>query len=59
MEVAVFVTWGRHTLINAVVDPLPTYVIPLFPLPAKVRKKLDKLRREFLWFGNKGKGTTW
>lgn len=48
---------GRHTLINVVFDSLPTYVMSLFPLPAKLLKKLDKLRREFLWFGNKeGKG---
>ncbi|KAG5568485.1 hypothetical protein H5410_064493 [Solanum commersonii] len=29
-----------------------------FPQPAKVPKKLDRLRREFLWFGTKeGKGS--
>lgn len=29
----------------------------LFPLPTKVEDKLDKLRRDFLWLGNKeGKG---
>ncbi|XP_049352129.1 uncharacterized protein LOC125816557 [Solanum verrucosum] len=44
---------GRQTLINAVLDSLPTYVMSLFPLPAKVLEKLDKLRRDFLWFGNK------
>ncbi|WMV42603.1 hypothetical protein MTR67_035988 [Solanum verrucosum] len=35
---------GRQTLINTVQDTLPTYVMSLFP---------DKLRRDFLWFGNK------
>ncbi|KAG5591627.1 hypothetical protein H5410_042141 [Solanum commersonii] len=44
---------GRQTLINTVQDTLPTYVMSLFPLPAKVLEKLDKLRRDFLWFGNK------
>ncbi|KAG5616389.1 hypothetical protein H5410_016213 [Solanum commersonii] len=34
---------GRQTLSNAVLDSLPTYVL----------EKLDKLRRDFLWFGNK------
>jgi len=43
----------KQTLINAVLDSLPTYVMSLFPLPAKVLEKLDKLRRDFLWFGNK------
>ncbi|KAG5624891.1 hypothetical protein H5410_010109 [Solanum commersonii] len=29
----------------------------LFPIPAKVEERLDKLRRDFLWLGNKeGKG---
>lgn len=38
---------GRHT-INSVLDSLPTYVMSLFPLPTKVMKKLDRLRRNFL-----------
>ncbi|WMV56044.1 hypothetical protein MTR67_049429 [Solanum verrucosum] len=44
---------GRVTLINSVLDALPTYVMSLFPLPAKVEERLDKLRRDFLWLGNK------
>lgn len=44
---------GRVTLINSVLDALPTYVTSLFPLPAKVEERLDKLRRDFLWLGNK------
>ncbi|WMV10716.1 hypothetical protein MTR67_004101 [Solanum verrucosum] len=48
---------GRITMINSVLDALPTYVMSLFPLPAKVEDRLDKLRRDFLWLGNKeGKG---
>jgi len=48
---------GRVTLINSVLDSLPTYVMSLFPIPAKVEERLDKLRREFLWLGNnEGKG---
>ncbi|WMV24199.1 hypothetical protein MTR67_017584 [Solanum verrucosum] len=48
---------GRLILINSVLDSLPTYVMSLFPIPVKVVKKLDKLRRNFLWKSNKeGKG---
>lgn len=47
---------GRLILINFVLDSLPTYVMSLFLIPAKVVKKLDKIkmRRKFLWQGNKG-----
>lgn len=38
---------------HSVLDSLPTYVMSLFPLPSKVLKKLDKLRRDFLWQGCK------
>lgn len=44
---------GRLILINAVLDSLPTYVMSMFPSPARVVDKLDKLRRDFLWNGNK------
>ncbi|WMV21816.1 hypothetical protein MTR67_015201 [Solanum verrucosum] len=48
---------GRLILINSVLDSLPTYVMSLFPIPGKVVENLDKLRRKFLWQGNKdGKG---
>jgi len=48
---------GRHPVINSILDSLPTYVMSLFPIPAKVEERLDKLRRDFLWLGNKeGKG---
>ncbi|WMV07424.1 hypothetical protein MTR67_000809 [Solanum verrucosum] len=48
---------GRLILINFVLDALPTYVMSLFPIPPKVMKKLDRLRRDFLWRGCKeGKG---
>ncbi|WMV38569.1 hypothetical protein MTR67_031954 [Solanum verrucosum] len=48
---------GRLILINSVLDALPTYVMSLFPIPPKVMKKLDRLRRDFLWHGGKeGKG---
>ncbi|XP_049381369.1 ABC transporter G family member 25-like [Solanum stenotomum] len=44
---------GRTILINSVLDSLPTYVMSLFPMPAKVEERLDKLRRDFLWSGIK------
>lgn len=48
---------GRLILISSVLDSLPTYVMSLFPIPAKVVKKLDRLRRKFLWQANtEGKG---
>ena len=43
-------------LINSVPDSLPTYVMSLFPISAKVVKKLDKLRRNFPWKNNEVKG---
>ncbi|XP_009789469.1 uncharacterized protein [Nicotiana sylvestris] len=43
---------GRVTLINSVLDSIPTYIMSLFPMPSKVQKQLDKLRRSFLWEGN-------
>ncbi|WMV59774.1 hypothetical protein MTR67_053159 [Solanum verrucosum] len=46
---------GRLTLIKSVLDALPTYMLSLFPLPKSIGKKLNKLRRVFLWQGNKEK----
>uniref|UniRef100_A0A1U7V1A2 Uncharacterized protein LOC104212559 n=1 Tax=Nicotiana sylvestris TaxID=4096 RepID=A0A1U7V1A2_NICSY len=43
---------GRLTLINSVLDSIPTYFMALFPIPAKVQKQLDRIRRNFLWEGN-------
>lgn len=44
---------GRVTLINSVLDAMPTYMMSLFPIPAGVTNRLDRLRRKFLWQGNK------
>nr|XP_009804761.1 PREDICTED: uncharacterized protein LOC104249929 [Nicotiana sylvestris] len=46
---------GRLTLINSDLDSLPTYMMSLFPIPAGVTERLDRLRRSFLWQGNKEK----
>nr|XP_009759435.1 PREDICTED: uncharacterized protein LOC104211974 [Nicotiana sylvestris] len=43
---------GRLTLTNSVLDNIPTYFMSLFPMPVKVQKQLDKIRRSFLWEGN-------
>lgn len=43
------------TLINSVLASLPTHVMYLFAIPSKVEGRLDKLRRNFLWLGIKGK----
>ena len=44
---------GRTILIYSILDSLPTYVMSLFPMPAKVEERLDKLRRNFLQPGIK------
>jgi len=46
---------GRLTLINTILDSLPTYMISLFPIPRGVIKRLDNIGRKFLWQGNKEK----
>ncbi|WMV31905.1 hypothetical protein MTR67_025290 [Solanum verrucosum] len=43
---------GRLTLINSVLDSIPTYFMSLLLMPAKVKQRLDKIRRDFLWEGN-------
>ena len=43
---------GRLTLINSVLDSIPTYCMSLFPIPGSILKQIDRLRRRFLWEGN-------
>lgn len=43
---------GRLILINSVLDALPTYMMSLFPIPVNVVKRIDAMRRKFLWQGN-------
>lgn len=40
---------GRKTDPHTILDSLPTNVMSLFPLPSKVLKRLDKLRRDFFY----------
>ena len=32
---------------------LPTYLMTIFPIPAKVEERIDAIRRNFLWNGEK------
>lgn len=38
-------------MVNSVLTALPTYWMSIFRLPAWVIKKIDQLRRDFLWTG--------
>ena len=40
---------GRLALINSVLDALPTDLMLVFPLPPKVKERIDALRRILLW----------
>ncbi|WMV25045.1 hypothetical protein MTR67_018430 [Solanum verrucosum] len=43
------VSGGRLTLVNSVLDALPSYMMSIFPIPTKVTKRLDAIRMNFLW----------
>lgn len=40
-------------LVNSVLDSLPAYTMALFSMPVSVSRRLDKIRRDFLWQRNK------
>ena len=42
---------ARLTLIKSTISSLPVYFLSLFPLPASVNRRMEKLQREFLWGG--------
>ena len=42
---------GRLTLIRSTLSSLPVYFMSLFLLPRKVRMRLEKIQRDFLWGG--------
>ncbi|WMV26757.1 hypothetical protein MTR67_020142 [Solanum verrucosum] len=46
---------GRLTLTKSVLDGMPTYMMSLFSIPKSIEKKLNRVRRAFLWQGNKEK----
>jgi hypothetical protein len=40
---------GRITLIKSILSNLPPYILFLFPIPVVVAKRVEKIRRDFLW----------
>ena len=42
---------GRITLIKSTLSSLPTYFLSLFPVPASVALRIDKIKSDFLWGG--------
>lgn len=44
---------GRGTLINATLSAMLIYFMSTFILPKWLTKKIDKIRRKFLWHGHK------
>ena len=42
---------GRLTLIRSTMSSMPIYLMSLFHLPRKVRLRLEKIQRDFLWGG--------
>ena len=40
---------GRVTLIKSTLSNLPTYFLSLFPIPANVANRIERLQRNFLW----------
>jgi hypothetical protein len=42
---------GQLTLVTSVLFSMPTYHLTVFPLAAWARRKIDKIRRSFLWKG--------
>jgi hypothetical protein len=43
---------GRETLVKAVLSAQPIYHLTIFPAQRWLLKRIDKLRRSFLWKGN-------
>ena len=42
---------GRLTLIKSTLSNMPTYLMSLFRLPRRVKLRLEKIQRDFLWGG--------
>jgi hypothetical protein len=42
---------GILVLLNSVLSYIPLYMLSLYKMPVKIRKRLDNLRCQFLWQG--------
>ena len=51
MEETVYLKGGRLTLIQSTLSSMPIYFMSLFCMPRKVRLRLEKIQRDFLWVG--------
>jgi hypothetical protein len=47
---------GKITLIKNTLSNMPTYMLSLFPIPADVAKRIEKIQWDFLWGGGGGGG---
>jgi hypothetical protein len=45
---------GRIVLLNAVLNAIPIFYLSFLKMPLKVRKKVIRIQREFLWGGGRG-----
>jgi len=45
---------GRIVLLNSVLNAIPIFHLSFFKMPVKVRKKIVRIQREFLWGGVEG-----
>ncbi|CAL1396661.1 unnamed protein product [Linum trigynum] len=51
---------GKETLLKAVIQAIPTFIISVFLLPASLTKKMDSLLYRFFWLGSiKKKAIPW
>lgn len=46
-----FSSTGRETFVKSVLSSIPTYHLSAIPIPKWAIKKIDKIRRAFLWEG--------
>ena len=42
---------GRITLIRSTLASMPIYFMSMLPMPRKIRLRLERIQRDFLWGG--------